>query len=82
MIRVEKDNEFPADMLVLKSAKENGSVFIDTLNLDGESNLKVKSALPEIQKLKDEQVWNFDGQIICDEANENLERWEGELTSD
>jgi magnesium-transporting ATPase (P-type) len=31
-----KDEEFPADIVLLKSDKEGGIVFVDTMNLDGE----------------------------------------------
>jgi hypothetical protein len=31
--------------------------------------------------LSDENAWGFDGEIVCDEPNENLERWEGTITS-
>jgi len=36
MIKVIKDEEFPADIVLLKSDKESGIVFVDTMNLDGE----------------------------------------------
>jgi magnesium-transporting ATPase (P-type) len=40
LVKVEKDTEFPADMLLLKTSRENGVAFVDTLNLDGESAMK------------------------------------------
>ncbi len=39
LIKVLKDEEFPADMVLLKSDKESGIVFVDTMNLDGEVSL-------------------------------------------
>lgn len=36
LVKVLKDEEFPADMVLLKSDKESGIVFVDTMNLDGE----------------------------------------------
>lgn len=39
-IKVDKDNEFPADLLLLTAPKE--VVYVDTMNLDGETNLKEK----------------------------------------
>ena len=36
LIKVSKDEEFPADIVLLKSDKESGIVFVDTMNLDGE----------------------------------------------
>jgi magnesium-transporting ATPase (P-type) len=37
---VEKDTEFPADLLLITAPKE--IVYVDTMNLDGETNLKEK----------------------------------------
>lgn len=36
LVKVQKDEEFPADVALLKSDKESGIVFVDTMNLDGE----------------------------------------------
>jgi magnesium-transporting ATPase (P-type) len=68
-------------MFLLKSSKDNGLAFIDTLNLDGESSLKEKSAVPFVQDLTDENLLGFDGEIACDVPNENLEKWDGNLSS-
>ncbi len=54
LVRVDKDTEFPADMFLLKSSRDSGAAYVDTLNLDGESNLKEKLAVPKIQELTDE----------------------------
>ena len=40
LVRVSKDNSFPADMLFLYSKTD--VIFVDTMNLDGETNLKPK----------------------------------------
>jgi len=81
LIKVEKDTEFPADMFILKTARDAGNAYVDTLNLDGESNLKEKFAVPKIQELSDEQVLDFDGEIHCDLPNENLEKWDANIQS-
>ena len=39
LIKILKDEEFPADIVLLKSDKESGIVFVDTMNLDGEVNI-------------------------------------------
>jgi magnesium-transporting ATPase (P-type) len=36
LIKVLKDEEFPADLVLLKSDKQTGIAFVDTMNLDGE----------------------------------------------
>mmetsp|Transcript_42587 Transcript_42587/g.97679 ORF Transcript_42587/g.97679 Transcript_42587/m.97679 type:complete len:1123 (+) Transcript_42587:130-3498(+) len=41
---VKKDEYIPADLVLLTSSDESGQVFIETANLDGETNLKTKQA--------------------------------------
>ena len=51
VVKVDKDKEFPADLLLLQAARGKDIVYVDTMNLDGETNLKekycfAKSVLP------------------------------------
>jgi len=41
---INKDEEFPADIIILSSSNSDNSVFINTSSLDGEKNLKPKSS--------------------------------------
>ena len=36
IIKVEKDKEFPADLLLVSTLPDRDTVFVDTMNLDGE----------------------------------------------
>ena len=47
---------------------------VDTMNLDGETNLKEKSTIH--RKFTDEKLKFLYGQIQCDSPNENLENWD------
>ena len=38
---------FPADLILLDSSDENGNAYVETSNIDGERNLKCKSAFKE-----------------------------------
>ena len=44
------------------------------MNLDGETNLKEKTAL--LEKLNDKKVYAITGEINCDVPNESLDVWE------
>ncbi|EKX35443.1 hypothetical protein GUITHDRAFT_146465 [Guillardia theta CCMP2712] len=45
MVKVGKDEPLPADVVVLCSSEEGGACYIDTCDLDGETNLKLKSSV-------------------------------------
>jgi P-type E1-E2 ATPase len=47
VVFVKKDQFFPADLLLLGSSDEKGFAFVETRNLDGESNLKTKD-MPDL----------------------------------
>ncbi|KAB2599252.1 phospholipid-transporting ATPase 8 [Pyrus ussuriensis x Pyrus communis] len=53
-VEVHKDEYFPADLLLLSSSYEDGICHVDTMNLDGETNLKLKHALEVTSHLQDE----------------------------
>ena len=51
MIKVKRDEYFPADVLILKTSELKNVCYIETKNLDGETNLKNKKAHPDLQSL-------------------------------
>lgn len=44
-VRLYSDEEIPADIVVLSTSDPDGACYIETKNLDGETNLKVRTAL-------------------------------------
>lgn len=78
IIRLEKDQEVPADVLVLHSSNVSGLVFVDTMNLDGETNLKEKMAISENFDEKD--IRKVVGEMYVDSPNELLDYWEGSVS--
>eukprot|EP00668_Euglena_longa_P001273 GGOE01001505.1.p1 GENE.GGOE01001505.1~~GGOE01001505.1.p1 ORF type:complete len:1133 (-),score=369.93 GGOE01001505.1:261-3659(-) len=47
LVKVEKGSEFPADIITVATSEEEGMAYVETANLDGETNLKPKRALAE-----------------------------------
>jgi phospholipid-transporting ATPase len=43
--------EMPADILILATSEEEGRCFVETCNLDGETNLKRRTAIEPVAKL-------------------------------
>lgn len=80
IVRLRKEEEFSADCLIIQSSNSNGYCYIDTKNLDGESNLKEKTAIEEFKNLITFE--NLSGKIKCDSPNENLHTFEGTLLRD
>lgn len=44
-VRIYGDDEFPADIIILSTSDPDGACYVETKNLDGETNLKVRQAL-------------------------------------
>ena len=42
MVKIRKDEAIPADLLLLASGTSDGTAFVETANLDGETNLKIR----------------------------------------
>ncbi|KAF3552269.1 hypothetical protein DY000_02010570 [Brassica cretica] len=83
VVRVDKDEFFPADLLLLSSSYEDGICYVETMNLDGETNLKVKRCLDATLALeKDESFQSFSGIIKCEDPNPNLYTFVGNFECD
>ncbi|AOA62983.1 Aminophospholipid translocase (flippase) [Komagataella phaffii CBS 7435] len=50
VIVLKRDDWVPADIILLSSTGDSGEVFIETMALDGETNLKAKVPHPELYK--------------------------------
>jgi len=48
VIKVNQNERFPADLILLKSSNPNGIAYVETRNLDGETNLKHKAAVRDM----------------------------------
>ncbi|XP_023317727.1 probable phospholipid-transporting ATPase IM isoform X2 [Trichogramma pretiosum] len=82
VIRMENDQFVAADVLLLTTSEPNGLCYIETAELDGETNLKCRQCLQETAEMMDnhELIGNFDGEIICETPNNLLNKFDGILT--
>ncbi|CBI15389.3 unnamed protein product, partial [Vitis vinifera] len=73
VVKVEKDEFFPADLILLSSSYDDAICYVETTNLDGETNLKLKQALDVTANLLDDSRFeNFRAIIKCEDPNANL----------
>lgn len=80
IIRLVENAEVPADCVVLSTSDPKGLAYIQTTNLDGESNLKVRSAPSTTQVLNSLQtISGFQGVIECAHPNEHLYSFDSQL---
>jgi phospholipid-translocating ATPase len=84
IVKVKENEFFPCDMLLINSSIPKGICYVETKNLDGETNLKHKQAdkrLIRMGKTEEEVCMNFNGSLIeCEKPNEFLYKFEGNLT--
>ncbi|XP_077785871.1 phospholipid-transporting ATPase IF isoform X7 [Podarcis muralis] len=81
IVRVAKDETFPVDLVLLSSDRADGSCYVTTASLDGETNLKTHVAVPETAVLQ--SVANLDklvAVIECQQPEADLYRFVGRIT--
>lgn len=80
VVKVHNNTFFPADLILLASSEPQGISFIETANLDGETNLKIRQAHTETNNLLDTaELMNFRANIQCEAPNRHLYEFNGVL---
>ncbi|XP_052199623.1 putative phospholipid-transporting ATPase 9 [Diospyros lotus] len=79
IVKVVKDEFFPADLLLLSSSYDDGISYVETMNLDGETNLKLKQALEVTSFLQDSNFKDFKAFVKCEDPNANLYTFIGSM---
>ncbi|KAL0736950.1 hypothetical protein Bca4012_013160 [Brassica carinata] len=80
IVKIKQDAFFPADILFLSSTNPDGICYVETANLDGETNLKIRKALERTwDYLVPEKASEFKGEIQCEQPNNSLYTFTGNL---
>ncbi|XP_053509931.1 phospholipid-transporting ATPase ID [Ictalurus furcatus] len=81
IIRLENNQFVTADLLLLSSSEPLNLVYIETAELDGETNLKVKQALTVTGEMGGsvEALAAFTGEVCCEPPNNRLDIFSGTL---
>lgn len=67
ILRVKSEKSFPADLILLASSDKESQCYIETANLDGETNLKIRTAHPVTKDLKTEaSLANLEGNFLSE----------------
>ncbi|KAM6132811.1 phospholipid-transporting ATPase IA isoform 4-T4 [Pterocles gutturalis] len=73
----------PADTVLLSSSEPQAMCYIETSNLDGETNLKIRQGLPLTSDIKDiESLMRLSGRIDCESPNRHLYDFVGNIRLD
>lgn len=73
----------PADILLLRTSDSNGMCYIETKNLDGETNLKHKNVEKIINKRLSSDLGELSqtaqGVLMCEQPNDQIYKFEGSM---
>ena len=86
VVMVRDDEELPADLLLLHSALDEAVCYVQTTNLDGETNLKIRSPVAlagtpaaHLAPATASDVARLAARIICEQPNADLHQLKGRI---
>ncbi|KAK0566645.1 aminophospholipid translocase [Tilletia horrida] len=80
IVRVESNEFFPADMVLLSSSEPEGLCYVETANLDGETNLKIKQASPDTSRITNPTTASsLRGHLASEQPNNSLYTFDATL---
>ncbi|KAF4778686.1 P-type ATPase [Colletotrichum scovillei] len=83
IISLSRDEDVPADMVLLHADGQEGVAYVDTMALDGETSLKSKqrpAKLPDCGTI--EQIAYSNAELLAEDPNADLYRFDSKLTVD
>ncbi|GBP18501.1 Probable phospholipid-transporting ATPase IIB [Eumeta japonica] len=81
IVTLHKGERVPADMILLRTNDATGTIYIRTDQLDGETDWKLRIALPTTQKLSsDTQLLDINAQIFVEKPEKDIHSFIGTCT--
>ncbi|XP_069057876.1 phospholipid-transporting ATPase IA isoform X2 [Pleurodeles waltl] len=83
IVNVNGKEYIPADTMLLSSSEPQAMCYIETSNLDGETNLKIRQGLPLTSEIRDiDGLMRLSGRIECEGPNRHLYDFVGNIRLD
>ncbi|XP_067374937.1 probable phospholipid-transporting ATPase IA isoform X4 [Channa argus] len=83
IVKVNGSDFVPADAVLLSSSEPQGMCYIETSNLDGETNLKIRQGLQVTADIRDiDSLTRLSGRMECESPNRHLYEFVGNIRLD
>ncbi|XP_071847551.1 probable phospholipid-transporting ATPase IA isoform X3 [Apostichopus japonicus] len=80
IVKVHRGEFFPADLVLLSSSAPQAMCYIETAQLDGETNLKIRQGVPQTAHLLSEtDLGKLNGHLECEAPNRRLYEFTGNI---
>uniref|UniRef100_H3AJ65 Phospholipid-transporting ATPase n=1 Tax=Latimeria chalumnae TaxID=7897 RepID=H3AJ65_LATCH len=80
IVKVNEDQTFPSDLIILSSSREDGTCYVTTASLDGESNHKTHYAVADTNVFCTEmKVDTINATIECEQPQPDLYKFVGRI---
>uniref|UniRef100_A0A673XEF7 Phospholipid-transporting ATPase n=1 Tax=Salmo trutta TaxID=8032 RepID=A0A673XEF7_SALTR len=80
VVMAREDETFPCDLILLSSSRDDGTCYVTTTSLDGESSHKTYYAVPDTTAFKTEQeVDSLHATIECEQPQPDLYKFVGRI---
>ncbi|KAF2681560.1 phospholipid-translocating P-type ATPase [Lentithecium fluviatile CBS 122367] len=84
VIKLKRNEAAPADLALLHTNGDNSVAYVETMALDGETNLKSKQTTASISKAVEsrEDILSCDARFVVEDPNQDLYKFEGRVSLD
>jgi phospholipid-transporting ATPase len=79
LVHLTRGQQIPADLVVLQTSEPGGLCFVETSNIDGETNLKIRQAPEQLGPGFEPRGWR--ATVECEHPNDKIYAFEGKLVT-